>query len=137
MTVRGIIWAVILAIAAVISAGVSVHGVWSFLAIDLQQDTSMTIIYCVMQVLCFPVLLLARPASRAAFFLSLMALVYLAVFSALNWRTCSEHGYCQGVVGTVLQTLSTNTVLGFFAVVILCLIAILVDDHSAGWRYQR
>jgi hypothetical protein len=134
MTIRGIVWAVLLALAAVISAGVSVHGVWSYLAIDVKQDTSLTVIYCAMQVLCFPVLLLARPVNRAAFLLSLMALVYLAVFSALNWRTCSEHGYCQGVIGTVLQTLSTNTVLGYFSVVILCLIAILVDDHSAGWR---
>jgi len=33
----------------------------------------------------------------------------------------------------VMQTLSTNTVLGFFAVVILSLIAMLVDDHSTHW----
>jgi hypothetical protein len=137
MTIRGIIWAILLCIAAIIGAGVSIHGVWSFLAIDLKQDTAMSFIYCAVQVLCFPVFLLARPVSRAAFVLSLMALVYLAVYSALNWRTCSEYGYCQSVIGTVLQTLSTNTVLGFFAVVILSLIAILVDDHSAGWRYQK
>lgn len=138
MTIRGIIWAILLSIAAIISAGVSIHGVWSFLSIDLKQDAAMSYIYCALQVLCFPVFLVARPVSRAAFVLSLMALTYLAVYSALNWRTCSEYGYCQSAIWTIMQTLSTNTVLGFFAVVILCLVAVLVDDHSFGrGRYQN
>ena len=40
-------------------------------------------------------------------------------------------------MATVMQTLSTNTVLGFFAVVILSLIAMLIDDHSTYRNYQR
>jgi hypothetical protein len=137
MTIRGIIWAVLLSAAGIVSAWVSVHGVWSFLSIDLKQDTAISFIYCALQALCFPVFLLARPVNRAAFVLSLMALVYVAAYSALNWRTCSELGYCVSEIGTVMQTVSTDTVLGFFAVVILSLIAILVDDHSVGWRTQK
>ena len=137
MTIRGIIWAVLLAIAAVLAAGVSVHGVWSAMSIDLRQDTVLSLVYCAMPVLCFPVFFLVRPASRSTFLLSLMALTFLGAYSTLNWRTCSELGYCDSVIATVMQTLSTNMVLAFFAVVILNLIALLVDDHVGVWGYKK
>ena len=137
MTIRGIIWAVLLSLAAILSAGVSVHGVWSAMSIDLQQDTVLSFVYCAMPVLCFPVFLLVRPASRSTFVLSLMALTFLGTYSVLNWRTCAELGYCQGVIGTVLQTLNTNVMLAFFAVVILNLIALLVDDHRSAWAFKK
>jgi hypothetical protein len=133
MTIRGIIWAVLLCVAGVISIGVSLHGVWSVLSIDLKQDTILSCVYCVLPILCFPVLLLVRPQSRSAIILSLMAITYLGAYSVLNWRTCSELGYCESIMATVMQTLSTNTVLGFFAVVILSLVAMLIDDHSTFW----
>ena len=137
MTIRGIIWAVLLAIAAVLAAGVSVHGVWSAMSIDLRQATVLSVVYCAMPVLCFPVFFLVRPASRSTFLLSLMALTFLGAYSTLNWRTCSELGYCDSVIATVMQTLSTNMVLAFFAVVILNLIALLVDDHVGVWGYKK
>lgn len=137
MTIRGIIWAVLLLLAGILSAAVTLGGIWSAIAIDFNQDTVLICVYCGLPMLCFPVFLLVRPASRCTFLLSLMALTFLGAYSALNWRTCSELGYCQGILNTVMQTLSTNMVLGFFAVVILCLIALLVDDHSSHRVYQR
>lgn len=137
MTIRGIIWAVLLAVAAVLSAGVSVHGVWSAMSIDLRQDTVLSLVYCAMPVLCFPVFLLVRPASRSTFLLSLMALTFLGTYSALNWRTCSELGYCQGVISTVMQTINSDVMLAFFGVVILNLLALLVDDHVGVWGYKK
>ena len=137
MKIRGIAWAVLLAFAGVLSAGVSLYGIYSAIRIDLRQDTALTFLYCALPVLCFPVFLLVRPASRSAFVLSLMALSYLGAYSALNWRTCSELGYCEGVTVTVMQTLSTNIVLAFFAVVILTLVAQLVDDRSSLWSHGR
>lgn len=134
MTIRGIIWAVLLALAAVISIGVSLYGVYSAIRIDLRQDTLLSCLYCGLPLLCFPVFVLVRPPNRSAFFLSLMALTYLGAYSALNWRTCSELGYCEDVVGTVMMTLSTNIVLAFFGVVILQLMALLFDDRSALWQ---
>ena len=86
------------------------------MSIDLRQDTALSLVYCGMPVLCFPVFLLVRPASRSTFLLSLMALTFLGTYSALNWRTCSELGYCQGVISTVMQTINANVVLGYFAV---------------------
>jgi hypothetical protein len=134
MTIRGIIWAVLLAIAAVLSIGVSLYGVYSAIRIDLRQDTVLSCLYCGLPLLCFPVFLLIRPQSRSAFVLSLMALSYLGAYSMLNWRTCSELGYCQGMLVTVMMTMSTNVVLAFFGVVILQLIALLLDDRSALWQ---
>jgi hypothetical protein len=137
MTIRGFIWAVLLAVAAVISAGVSIHGVWSAMSIDLRQDTTLSAVYCAMPILCFPVLLLVRPLSRSTFVLSLMALTFLGAFSALNWRTCSELGYCESIIVTVMQTINADLVLAYFGVVILGLIALLVDDHVGVWGYKR
>jgi hypothetical protein len=137
MTIRGILWVVLLCFAAILSAGVSIHGVWSAMSIDLQQDTLLGLVYCAMPVLCFPVFLIVRPTSRSTFVLSLMALTFLGTYSALNWRTCSELGYCRSVLAIILQTVSTNVVLAFFTVVILNLIALLVDDHKSAWRYKK
>ena len=137
MTIRGIIWAVLLAFAAVLSAGVSIHGVWSAMSIDLRQDTALSLVYCAMPILCFPVLLLVRPLSRSTFVLSLMALTFLGAFSALNWRTCSELGYCESIIVTIMQTINADVVLAYFGVVILNLIALLVDDHVGVWSYKK
>ena len=137
MTLRGIIWAVLLLLAGVLSAGVTLFGIWSALAIDFRQDTALCVVYSALPILCFPVFLLVRASGRAAILLSLMALTYLGAYSALNWRTCSELGYCLSMTATVMQTLSTNMVLAFFFVVILSLLAQLVDDRSSLWRGSR
>ena len=134
MTIRGIIWAVLLALAAVISLGVSLYGAYSATRIDLRQDTLLSCLYCGLPLLCFPVFVLVRPPNRSAFFISLMALTYLGAYSALNWRTCSELGYCEDMLATVMMTLSTNIVLAFFGIVILQLMALLFDDRSALWQ---
>lgn len=137
MTIRGIIWAVLLAVSAIVSAGVSIHGVWSMMSIDLRQDTALSVVYCVMPILCFPVLVLLRPLSRSTFVLSLMALTFVAAYSMLNWRTCSELGYCESSLATVMQTINAGMSLAYFGVVILNLIALLIDDHVGVWGYKK
>lgn len=137
MTIRGIIWSVLIAVSAVVSAGVSVRGVWSALSIDMRQDTALTIVYCAMPILCFPVLLILRPLSRSTFVLSLMALTFVGTYSVLNWRTCSELGYCESVIATVMQTINTDFALAYFGVVILNLVALLIDDKVGVWGYRK
>ena len=137
MTIRGIIWSVLIAVSAVVSAGVSVRGVWSALSIDMRQDTALTIVYCAMPILCFPVLLILRPLSRSTFVLSLMALTFVGAYSVLNWRTCSELGYCESVIATVMQTINTDFALAYFGVVILNLVALLIDDKVGVWGYRK
>ena len=133
MTIRGIIWVVLLAAAGTLSAGVTLYGVWSAISLDLNQDTLLSLVYCGLPMLCFPVFLLVRPQRRSAVVLSLMALTYVGAYTALNWRTCSELGYCDNLLATVMSTINTNTALAFFAVVILSLVALLVDDRSSIW----
>ena len=134
MTIRGIIWVVLLAAGATLSAIVTLRGVWALMATDLNQDTLLTLVYCGTAMLCFPVFFLVRPQRRSAILLSLMALTYLGAYTALNWRTCAELGYCESLSVTIMQTLSTNVVLAFFAVVILSLSALLVDDRTSIWN---
>jgi hypothetical protein len=134
MTIRGILFAILLSVAGILSAGVTLFGVAAVIGVDLRQDTFISCLYCGLPLLCFPVFLLVRPRNRSTFLLSLMALVYLAAYSALNFRTCSELGYCVGFTVTVMQTLSTNMVLAFFAVVILSLLLLLIDDRSTLWQ---
>lgn len=137
MTIRGILWAILVAIAGILSAGVTLFGIAAAIGVDLRQDTLLSCLYCGLPLLCFPVFLLVRPRNRSTFFLSLMALTYLGAYSTLNWRTCSELGYCQSVTATVMQTLSTNMVLAFFAVVIVSLMALLIDNRSTFWQTRN
>ena len=134
MTIRGIIWVVLLALGGILSAWVSLFGLIAAIRIDLREDTLLCLLYCGLPALCLPVFLFVRPPRRAAFLLSLMALTYLGAFSALSWRTCSELGYCQSLVATVMQTLSTNRVLAYFSVVVASLLAQLADDQSSLWQ---
>lgn len=137
MTIRGITWVVLLVLAGILSAGVTLNGIWSATGLDFAQDTVLSIVYCAMPILCFPVFLLMRLQSQSGILLSLMAITYVGAYSALNWRTCSELGYCASMLETVAQTLSTNVVLAFFGVVILILIAQLVDDRASVWTTTR
>lgn len=134
MTIRGILWVALLALAGILSAWVSFFGILAAIRVDFRQDTLLCLLYCGLPALCLPVFLFVRPPRRAAVLLSLMALTYLGAFSTLNWRTCSELGYCESLLATVMQTLSTNRVLAFFAVVILSLLAQLADDQSSLWQ---
>jgi len=134
MTIRGIIWAVIVALAGVLSAGVTLFGIGSALGLDFRQDTLLSVVYCAMPILCLPVFVLLRASARAGILLSLMALTFLGAYSALNWRTCSSAGYCDSIFLTVFQTLSTNRALSFFGVVSLILLGQLLDDRADIWR---
>ncbi len=91
----------------------------------------LTTVYCILPALCFPTFILVRRARRAAPLLAIGALCFLAAYSALNWRTCAELGYCGSIATTVLVTLKTRIVLAFFAVPIIVWIAQSVDDRKS------
>ena len=132
MTIRGTMWSALMTLAGILSAGVSLYGVYSAMRIDFRQDTILTGCYCLFSFLCFPVFLLVRPASRSAVWLGILALGYVGVYSALNWRTCAELGYCSSVAATVAETVSTRVVLAYFGVAIFRFTAQVVDDQTTG-----
>lgn len=131
MTIRGTAWSVLVAIGAIASAGISLHGIYQGYAVDFWQNSVLTGAYCLFPLLCFPVFLLMRPARRAALLLALLACAFWAVYSVLNWRTCAELGYCGSVASTVLLTLKTRMVLAFFAVAAISFIADAIDDRRS------
>jgi hypothetical protein len=136
MTVRGALWLALMTLAGLLSAAVTLYGVYSAIAVDFQLDASLITLYCLLPFLCFPIFMLVRPPSRSLTLLAVLALGYLAIYSMLNWRTCAELGYCGTVASTIIETLKTRTVLAYLAVVVLSFFALAVDDQSP-WKSAR
>jgi hypothetical protein len=92
-----------------LSFGISGYGCYIFAASGLHQDSIATLLFCALPMLSFPAFLLGfRERSAANLLHWALATCYLAVFSELNWRTCSELGYCGTVAATVLETLTAH-----------------------------
>jgi hypothetical protein len=101
------------ALAAAASFGVLGWGVYSAWSIDFRMNPVLSVLYCALPILSFPLFISIRLRYVSAWWLSAAACLYLIVYSMLNWRTCSAHGYCGSVVGTVFLTLKTPPMLGF------------------------
>jgi hypothetical protein len=119
------------AMAAVLSAFVSLSGVYSVYGLDFRQDMVLSVLYCLLPFLCFPVFILVRPARRSAAVITVFAVAYLVVYSMLNWRTCAAIGYCGSVASTVLETLKTRTASGFFEAALFSFAAAVVDRPAS------
>ena len=110
---------------------VSAYGVYLFEGADFRRDTLEMGLYCGLPILSFPAFLLSFWSLRWSVAMHwLLAAGYLAVYSALDWRTCAEMGYCHGVLQTVLQTLTTRPVGGVFAVAVLNLAALTLKKDA-------
>jgi hypothetical protein len=105
---------------------VTAHGVYSYLGADFALDKLAMGLYCALPLLCFPVFLLSFKSLRWSVTLHwMLAAAYLAVYSVLDWRTCSDSGYCDGVIHTVLQTFLAWPVEAAIAVAALNLAALI------------
>jgi hypothetical protein len=115
-------------VTGLLSLAVSSYGVRSFGWADFRQDTVVAILLCLLPVLSFPVFLLHFRWFRWSVSLHwILAAGYLTVYSLLDWRTCSELGYCQGVLPTVLEMLTARPVQAAFAVAVFNLAALLLN----------
>jgi hypothetical protein len=108
-------WAALMVAGCIISAGITLQGIYISMRVDLRQDTVLTTMYCLMPILCFPAFLLLRRAHRVAL-LAVFAFVFWGALSALSWRTCSELGYCGSIASTALLALTTPLVLVLFGI---------------------
>jgi len=98
---------------------VSAYGAYAYAGADFQRDTLEMVLFCVLPALSFPVFLISLKSLRWSVTVHwILAAGYLAIYSVLDWRTCSELGYCQDVMRTVLQTLTAGPVKGVFAVAV-------------------
>jgi hypothetical protein len=123
---------VLMAIAGILSAGVTVYGTASAIGIDFRQNPVLAGLYCLLPFAAFPVFILVRSARTSAALLAIFACGYLAVYSALSWRTCSELGYCLNIAETLLKIFKTRTVLAYFAVVLLHTVAPFFESAKSG-----
>jgi hypothetical protein len=119
MKVRTVMASLCRWIVAIGSLLVTAYGVYSFDGADFGRDMLAMSLFCVLPFLSFPVFLLSFRSLRWSVVIHwILAAGYLAVYSVLDWRTCSEMGYCHGVMQTVLQTLTAQPVEAVFAVAV-------------------
>ena len=132
MTIREIAWLALMTVTGILNAVITVYGAYLWISIDFDLNPVLTYLFSTLPLLCFPTFLLVRRPTKSAAIIAILALAYFIVYSVLNWRTCAELGYCTSVLSTVVHTLTTWTVLAFFAVPILTFVAQYVDRPQAG-----
>jgi hypothetical protein len=114
-------------VAAAGSFLVTTYGVFSYMGADFARDTLAMGMFCALPMLSFPVFLLSFKSLRWSASLHwILAAAYLAVYTALDWRTCSDSGYCHGFMRTVLQTFTARPVEAVFAVALFNLAALIL-----------
>ena len=112
-------------LAALGSLFLSLYGVYAYSGLNLNLDTLPTSLYCFLPMISFPLFLLSIWVRRWSVAMQWsVAAVYLIDYSALNWRTCSELGYCSSVAATVWMTFATRPVVILFAVALANHIAV-------------
>jgi hypothetical protein len=110
---------------------VSAHGLYSYLGADSARDMVAMGLYCALPLLCFPVFLLSFKSLRWSVTLHwMLAAAYLAVYSALDWRTCSDSGYCVSVMQTLSQTVTARPVEAAFGVAVFNLAALILQRKT-------
>lgn len=106
-------------IARLLSFAVTLLGLLSLAVADFRQDALLMGLFFFLPVLSFPITLLSfRRLGWSVALQWMLALGYLAVYSRLDWRTCSDAGYCRGAMATVLVTLTAWPVRVLFAVAV-------------------
>jgi hypothetical protein len=119
------------ALAGVGSLFVSAYGVFSFSRADFAWGALEASLFCILPLLSFPAFALSFKWPRLSVAMHwLLAAAYLAVFSTLAWRTCSDAGYCQSVMGTLLKTATARPVEATFAVAVVHLGALVFQGKK-------
>jgi hypothetical protein len=123
--------------AGIFSCLLTLYGLAAVRGIDLRQDTVLSAAYCALPLLSLPLYLLALVARRLLLLQTVLVLAYIPVYSALNWRTCVELGYCGSVASVVLMTIATSKVLLFWGVALSSLAAWVVEGWGRAGTGQK
>jgi hypothetical protein len=113
--------------AGIFSCLLTLYGLAALRGLDLRQNTLLSVAYCSLPLLSLPLYLLALVARRLLLLQALLVLAYIPVYSALNWRTCAELGYCGSVASVVVMTIATSKALLFWGVALSSLAAFVVE----------
>ncbi len=114
-------------IAGFLSFALLGRGLHWALSIDVRMNPVLSILFCALPILSFPVFLAGFLFRRAAVLQPILAVVFLAVYAILNWRTCSALGYCSSVSSVVLMTLTTPVSMAFFTVAFTSVAAVALN----------
>jgi hypothetical protein len=125
MTIRRVASFFFRTMAGIGSLLLAMYALYVYSGFNLSQDPVPESLYCFLPMLSFPVYLLGIWRLRASVVTHwAFAFVYLAAYSALDWRTCAALGYCKSVPATVLETATAHSVEAMFGVAIFNLIAL-------------
>jgi hypothetical protein len=116
--------------AGVLSCLLAINGLAAVRGMDLRQNTLLSVTYCALPLLSFPLFLLALFVRRLLPLQAILALGYVPVYSVLNWRTCAALGYCGSVASVVMLTITTTKVLLFGGVGLSSLAAFVVERRG-------
>jgi hypothetical protein len=117
-------------LAGISSCLLTLDGLASVLGMDLRQNTALSVAYCALPLLSLPLYLLALAVRKLLPLQAILALAYILVYSALNWRTCAALGYCGSVASVVLMTAATTKVLLFCGVALCSLTAFALERRG-------
>ena len=123
-----------------LSCLLTLMGIFAATRIDFRQNTVLSILYCALPVLSLLIYLLAFVFRKLALLQVILALAFLSVYSALNWRACSELGTCTNILAVVLMTLKTPRVLAYFGVAIFSFAVFMLGNRPvsrAGAKFRR
>ena len=134
---RKLIRYVLLIVAILLGIFLTAYGLFSIYGMDFHDNSVVSIAYCGLPLLALPAIVFVLRWRWLVALPALFAVIYLAVYSALNWRTCASDGYCGSSVSTVLMTLGTHSALAYFGVAILAIVAACLErrpqvDARAG-----
>jgi hypothetical protein len=125
----GLIW-----IAGFLSFSVMGFGLLSAIDIDVRMNPALSTLYAVLPLLSFPVFLMGFLIRKMPVTQVVLAASFLAIYVALNWRTCSALGYCPGMFSTILLTLETKAVLAFLGAAAASLSAMMLAERKPASR---
>lgn len=117
--------------AGIFSCVLTLYGLAAVRGLDLRQNSLLSVAYCVLPLLSLPLYLLALAVRMLLPLQAVLLLAYVPVYSALNWRTCAELGYCGSEWSVVLTTITTSKVLLFWGVALSSLVAWAVERRGS------
>jgi hypothetical protein len=115
-------------IAGFLSFAVLGFGLYSAWGIDARFNPVLSTLYYVLPIASFPVFLIGLFFRKAAVLQPILAVVFLAVYAALNFRTCSALGYCSSIASIIWMTLTTRASLAFLGAAVASLAAMALKE---------
>lgn len=124
-------------LAGILSCLLMLMGMFAATRVDIRMSTALSILYCALPILSFPLYLLSLVIRRLALIQAILAAAFLPVYYALIWRTCSELGTCGGIASALLMTLKTPQAIAFIGIAASSLTALALDSRAALRRNMK